>query len=102
MREYESTFYQTVVSHGIVLTQFTGMLRPACTTVSERDFWGLWAFTDAGLEFFANSFEPGTKCARYDTTEVHCSVCVHFRSLFVFFSEGDDRSHYFNVRKVWF
>lgn len=52
--------------------------------------------------FFSNSFEPGTKCARYDTTEVHCSVCVHFRSLFVFFSEGNGRSHYLNVRKVWF
>lgn len=39
MREYESTFYQTAVSHGTVLTQFTGMLRPACTTVSEKDIW---------------------------------------------------------------
>lgn len=97
MREYESTFYQTALcSHSL----------QACCVLRALLFLkgtsGLCSFTDAGLEFFAKSFEPGTKCARYDATEVHCSVCVHFRSHFVFFSEGDDRSHYLNVRKVWF
>lgn len=96
MREYESTFYQTVLcSHSL---QTCCVL---CALPFLRGTSNSWAFTVAGLEFFANSFEPGAKCARYDITEVHCSVCVHFRSLFVFFSEDDDRSHYLNVKKVW-
>lgn len=46
IKEYESTFYQMADSPDIVLMQFTGMLRPACTTVSERDTWfvGLYRY----------------------------------------------------------